>query len=199
MAPITTRDSVHDWSYHFVTLLFDEFLENLRLTLKVIRGHLSHFTGETQYHWNYYGHSLDPTGNIKGHTVGEKMTYDQAIYRQMAISLDVTTAKLIQILLLHKKGMIDRCQSEIRWMETYLRGVSFESIQKILPFECHLEEKIELPANLGIHLNSGLMDYCFEKLRQLNELAESLKNAELILYRKQVFEQLLSNHCLFLG
>lgn len=86
MGNLNSLDSIHDWSYHFMSLMFPQFLKNIRSTLRVIRDHVSKFVGSTSYAWNYYGHTLDKDGKFRATQKLEHMNYDSAIYRQMAVS-----------------------------------------------------------------------------------------------------------------
>tara|TARA_Y100001935_G_C17308278_1_gene513898 strand:- start:2571 stop:3626 length:1056 start_codon:yes stop_codon:yes gene_type:complete len=135
MAPLVDRNSIHDWSYHFVTFLIPEYLESVQANLKWIRDRISLYSGLTNYSWNYYGHTLDDQGKMISFGIQEEMTYRDAIYRQMAVSLDVATAKIVQLLLLERTGHIKNCRTELLSVAIFMSGVHSDAIRKILWME----------------------------------------------------------------
>lgn len=135
MGEIQDRDSVHDWAYHFVTFLLPDYLMRVREALAFVRARIHLCHGETEYAWNYYGHTLNAQGQMQGRPVKEKMAHVDAVYRQMAISLDVATAKPVQLLALELAGRIQACQGEQRSVGVYMGGVTQEAIDQILWME----------------------------------------------------------------
>ena len=67
--------------------------------------------------------------------IQEEMTYRDAIYRQMAVSLDVATAKIVQLLLLERTGHIKNCRTELLSVAIFMSGVHSDAIRKILWME----------------------------------------------------------------
>ncbi len=191
MADVVERDSIHDWSYHFMTLLFPEYLENVRLTLKHIRDHLSLFSGSTAYAWNYYGHSLDENENMKGHAVIEEMPYEAAIYRQMAISLDVATAKIVQLLGLARKGLLHKCRREVDLLSFFSNGVSMEGLQNILYLEKNLN-MLAPKSTCGHKIDDAPMKYLFSSLEKLEKKAAGRVNQQSVLTREMVFAEIFA-------
>lgn len=165
MAPLEDRDSIHDWSYHFITFLFPEYLESVRQNLLFIRGNLYRFAGEATHSWNYYGHAVDEHGQMRGHGVVETMAYSEAIYRQMAIALDVATAKFVQLMRLELKGKVEQCKAERAAVGVFLSGVSAASVRKILwmektlPFASELEDKPIQDPLVYIERRLALLEY----------------------------------------
>jgi len=197
LADVTERDSVHDWSYHFVTFLFQEYLENVRLTLEFIRSRISLFSGTTAYAWNYYGHTLDERSQMKGSAVVEEMPYEEAIYRQMAISLDVCTAKIVQLLGLYSKGLIDQCQREVELIDLFSDGVTLAAVQRILWMEENLGARLQVPEGEGGYsLGPSPMGYLLATLDQLERSASVLVEKERLRERERIFSAILkSEHC----
>lgn len=191
MAPIDDRDSVHDWSYHFVTFLFPEYMENVRQTLLFIRGNLSLFQGSVVRGWNFYGHSHDANGNMKGEAIPEQLYYQDAIYRQMAISLDVATAKIVQLLCLREKGLIGRCRSELDYIGCFFARVSRSSVHRMLFMESNLDSLFQrLPAPEP--LQCDVLNCIDENLRQLDQKAGKQMDLQAIQMRQSYFLQILS-------
>ena len=184
MAKAIDRDSVHDWSYHFITLLFPEYLEGLRSNIQFVREHLDLFSGETGYEWPYYGHGLNAEGQMELESKAENLTYRDAIYRQMAIALDVATAKIVQILSVEAKGMLHKCQTEIQAIAPYLSGVNHMAVVSILWQERELPFRL---ANTMVQ-PSFVMDYVHGRLQDLNSFAKSSARR----CHKESFTQVLS-------
>lgn len=191
MADVGERSSVHDWSYHFVTFLFEAFLENVRLNLELIRRNLGRFPGVTCYAWNYYGHTLDQGGKMKGHTVREELSHRAAVYRQMAVSLDVATAKLVQLLCLQQAGHGDRCRSEWEACEVFAGGVRREAIRNLLELEAPESLSFEVPSGMGASLGPSLLDHCTTRLTHLELVAGAIADRDQISRRQQVFAEVL--------
>ncbi len=181
MANPIDRDSVHDWAYHFVTFLFTDYLENVRSNLLWIRKRIHLFQGTTNYSWNYYGHSLNEKGQMEGQGQLEEMNHEAAIYRQMAIALDVATAKFVQLMALEQQGQIERCQAEIQAVGVFLNGVTSESIKTILWMEPSLP--FSPPSKEGEPIQT--MAYIHTTLAKLDQRArELLKSGETSFYEE---------------
>jgi hypothetical protein len=169
MAPLEERDSVHDWSYHFVTFLFPEYIENVRLTLAWIRENIGRFSGDVVREWNYYGHTQDASGAMKGHLRTEKMPYTAAIYRQMAISLDVTTAKIVQILCLGEQAALTKCNRELNQIRTFFKGVTPASLKSILWLEKDVVLPLPPPGHRGFKVSDEPLEYFKRILSSLDQ------------------------------
>lgn len=192
MAPVEERDSVHDWSYHFVTFLFQEYLENVRLTLKWIRANMARFEGQVSREWNYYGHTHDEHGRMKGTAKLEVMPYTQAIYRQMAISLDVATAKIVQLLCLREKGMAARLAGELEFIRKFFGGVTAEGAQTIL----WLEKNLNLPSptvGTGYRIECAPIKYLDTTLQALERKAQIHNSPCVRESRQKAFAEFLRN------
>ncbi|MGE0528986.1 MAG: hypothetical protein AB7G93_10460 [Bdellovibrionales bacterium] len=189
MAALEDRDSIHDWSYHFLTMLFGEYLENVRLTLACIRDQLGRFQGRVNRTWNYYGHKRDRSGVIVGERVTEEMTYENAIYRQMAISMDVVTAQIVQLLYLERKGRLHQLGDEFSQIQVFFDGVSMEAFERILWLEDGLTDRMDLPPPeaRGWRISASPFEYLSCKLVQLDRAAKSLCSEKLIAVRRQAF------------
>lgn len=189
MAELTDRDSIHDWSYHFVTLLFSTYLENVRLNLLYIRENLDRFHGTTRYAWNYYGHTLDSEGQMRGKGVIEEMDARDAVYRQMAIALDVATAKPVQLLGLEQKGLIEKCPSEVEAIRVFSDGVRQEAVHHILWMEESLEAKLNAPAKES--QQHDILKAFHHRLTELNRRAAQFVRPDLSNLRQAAFRAAL--------
>ena len=132
MATEKNRDSIHDWSYHFLTMLFPKYLELVQDCLRGIRNNLPHKNELNLYSWNYYGHTVDFEGKMRGIEKTCEMTCHDAIYRQMAISLDVATAKPIQLLLLSNSEPKKSLKNELRSIEVFFQVFCQKSFDKVI-------------------------------------------------------------------
>ncbi len=163
MGDFQNRDSIHDWSYHFLTLLMPDYLENIRLNLAFIRDHIEQFSGQTNYRWNYYGHSLNEIGALHIESVAEVMDHKAAVYRQMAIALDVASAKIVQLISIEQRGLLGNCKSEISTIGAFLKSVNKQALRTIL----WLEQDLPFTApNLEIDTNA-VMPLIHAKFSQL--------------------------------
>jgi hypothetical protein len=167
MAPALERDSVHDWAYHFVTLLFPEYLESLRRNLDWIRAHIHRFEGSVTREWNHYGHSRDEQGSMILHSRRDTTSWEEAVYRQMAVSLDVCTAKIVQILCVDEKGLLDRCLSELKIVSVFAAGVTAESLATVLWLEPNLAKILAPPPSTGHAFRPEAMKYLRDHLENL--------------------------------
>ncbi|MEP1964238.1 hypothetical protein [Tateyamaria sp.] len=132
-------DFFHDWSYHFVPLLFSTYMENLRLTLLSIRSRLYDIddpsTEFSEYSWSYYGHTLDELGQYVVSHRKERLSREDSIFRQMALSIDVFSAKLTQISFCLNCGFRDKIGNELVWAHNTLSVPSDITIRSVLPYE----------------------------------------------------------------
>lgn len=188
-ARLHDRDSIHDWSYHFVTLLFPDYLENLRLNLRFIRDHLDRFQGQTSYAWNYYGHSLDANHRFESHPRIEAMPHVDAIYRQMAISLDVFTAKIVQLLNMRRHGLLDKCQRELDAIATIFNGVSLKAVEAILWMETDVKDRFTFSPNEYDKI--APMAHLLSALERLEQECASRLDLKKDLRRREILRQTL--------
>lgn len=185
------RDGVHDWSYHFVSLLFPALMDNIRRTLSTIREQLRLFHGDTIYDWNYYGHTLDAKGNTAGQPRRERLAYAEAIYRQMAIALDVGTAKVVQILAMERAGQLDRQGHELGLVRTYLAGVGPAAIRNVLWMERELELELSEQQDALVYEGDPLA-YLHAHLATLEQAAARLESGAAAARRSAVFAEVLA-------
>jgi len=178
---------VHDWAYHFVTFLFTDYLENVRSNLLWIRKRIHLFRGGTNYSWNYYGHSLNEKGQMQGEGQLEEMSHEAAIYRQMAIALDVATAKFVQLMALEQQGQIERCQAEIHAVGVFLNGITKESIKTILWMEPSLP--FSPPSKEGDPIQT--MAYIHNTLAKLDQRARELVESHEGFFYQEIFASTL--------
>jgi hypothetical protein len=190
MGNLNSLDSIHDWSYHFISLMFPQLLKNIRSTLRVIRDHVSKFVGSTSYVWNYYGHTLDKDGKFRATQKLEHMNYDSAIYRQMAVSLDVGTAKIIQLLMAERNGLLNQVSTEIAWCELFMTGVHLDGIKSLLYLENGLEKIFSPKVSGKGGYNGHLIPDCHHWLARLDDQATLLNDTRKVAFRKRAFEGL---------
>ncbi len=194
MAAPEDRDSIHDWSYHFLTLLFTDYLENVRLNLAWIRKNIGVFEGQVVRNWNYYGHRQDTYKKFIGEIKPEAMDWADAIYRQMAISLDVCTAKIVQILCMEQRGLLEKCSGELNIVSIFSNGVTDESLARILWLEPEPDSILSPPAvGAGRKYPPCAMTYIKAKLSYLEQKATTQISPELSAERAQFFDSILSN------
>jgi hypothetical protein len=130
----TTRPGIHDWSYHFLSMLFPDQLRNLRLNLALIRAASLSYLGAADDQWVYYGHTSDRAGRLVGVPRAEGIGARVAVYRRMGIAIDTMTGRLIQLLNAESAGMLDRCPSALELASLFLSPPSPESMRRILPY-----------------------------------------------------------------
>lgn len=190
MAAIEDRDSVHDWSYHFLTFLFTDYLENVRASLKFIRDNLDVFQGEVVRTWNYYGHSLIE-GQMRGVAVESRLSHQDAVFQQMAISLDVCTAKIVQILCLKERDLLEKCRSEVSFLETFLSPINEAALKKHLWLEPEIDALLErLPPTPSVRAEK-LEAHLDRTLVALERRAQLLLCREASLQRVRYFHEIL--------
>jgi hypothetical protein len=178
MADVLGRDSIHDWSYHFLTFLFPEYLESVRANLEWIRAHLHRFEGKVTRAWVHYGHGRDESGRMTIDAREERTAWEEAIYRQMAVSLDVCTAKIVQILCVDESGQIERCRSELNIVSVFSAGVTDESLAVLLWLEPRLKETLSAPRRGRPLYPEDTMNYLRAKLAELENLCAMDPRAE---------------------
>jgi hypothetical protein len=185
-----TKDSLHDWSYHFMTLLFPSYFDGLRRTLAWVRTHISDFHGPSHHAWNYFGHTLDDNGYLVGNFRAETIPYRSAIYRQMSITLDSATGKPIQLLMLHKRGRLDRYEGERQAASAFLSGVTDWSVRCILFLEPE-DAIIEAPVKCADVPEQDIVDYMVSRLETLEHQASRLVDHRILAARRQAFVECL--------
>lgn len=95
-----TLDHLHDWSYHFLALLFQDYCNRIREILSFVRKTAN--LDESSYInavWNYYGNKRDEQGLHISKLVSKRINYKEYYYRQMANYIDVTTGRISQLLI----------------------------------------------------------------------------------------------------
>jgi hypothetical protein len=147
-APEHSRDFVHDWSYHFISLLLPDFLENIRLNLEILLRLAATVRLPTRVRWGIYGHSEDADGLLLTRFIEEALPYDEAIARRIATEVDVLTARPVQALLASIEGKEARAVAISQPCVLYLGPPTQASLRHLLP---------ELEAVLGEGL-AGLPD-----------------------------------------
>jgi hypothetical protein len=164
-----TRNFAHDWSYHFSALLFPEILENLRLTIiEVLRG-TDWRVEAREYEWNYYGHSLDESGEIQGQKKKELQTYSAYIYRQIAIAIDVVTAKIVKLLVrIDGDGFFMCTEDEAAMINSFRLPVSRNSLHKVLWMEVYNGDFFPEFSDEDATLLSPLGEYFTLQIEQLS-------------------------------
>ena len=196
MAPVEFRDSVHDWSYHFITLLFTDYLEAIRLSLSHIRASIPEDPNLYDYEWNYYGHQLNKKGEMQGCERTSKLTRKSAVYQQMAISLDVATAKIIQLLAIRKQGLLERCQSEVAAVELYMSGDAKAIVDRILWNDKDRSEFVSSFLSRPFpKIDQSAIEYILGALHSLNKTAEKLVSPELNRMRDRAFQRVFCGPC----
>jgi len=191
ISPIATKDSLHDWSYHFMTLLFPRYAGGIRAALARVRARSVGLDGEVSRVWNYFGHTLDERGNFKPDLRTERLPYRAAIYRQMAITLDSATAKPVQLLAMKRRGRLDRCAGEVEAASQLLAGVSAETLQRVLFLE-RPQTLVEAPARRTDASAPDIISYMGARLDQLDQRARELVDDRLAAARQAAFAAYLA-------
>lgn len=128
-----SRDFLHDWSYHFISLLLPDFLESIRLNLEILMLLAAKIRLPTRDRWGIYGHSEDADGQQLTRFIDEALPYDEAIARRIAIEVDVLTARPVQSLLESIEGREARAAA-ISWpCALYLGPPTQASLCHLLP------------------------------------------------------------------
>ena len=190
MACDEDQDSVHDWSYHFVALLFQDFLENVRVAADFVREWARGRDHLVERTWNYYGHSLNSKGQFQSQYRVEKLPFSAAIDRQLAIAIDVATAKIVQILMLRTQGRTHAIQGELHQLDRFLKGIGRDAIDILI----WLEPASERPypcGPLGRQLESGGLSYFTKTLGRRKESWSGILAASLW-PGKRLYDQIFS-------
>lgn len=137
-----TIDFLHDWSYHFLPLLYPFYLENIRLCLSHIRKRLFEFSfvsEKVSRQWNYYGHSLDSNGQYISDYRNEELSIRTTIYRQMARAIDVCTARVTQLSVCLVNGHRQQLKSALKDFAIFIGPLSNTAIERVLFLESRLD------------------------------------------------------------
>ena len=128
-----TRDFLHDWSYHFISLLLPKFLEGVRLNVEILLYLAKKITIPTLTYWNIYGHSEDERGQTKSLKIEEELAYHDAIARRIAIEIDVLTARPVQALMEILEGRPENARRIARFCGLFLSPPTQSSLRQLLP------------------------------------------------------------------
>lgn len=137
---VDRRDCIHDWSYHFPTMLFHRFLSHMRANLQWAIDHSAYETDDgraapSQQEWNYFGHSLDEAGRFRSMLIPERLSRRAALFRQLAIGLDSNCAKIVQFLKVGLDGQSANFSRAAALFNAFLSPPSPASMRQIAPRE----------------------------------------------------------------
>lgn len=161
------RDAIHDWSYHSVSFLFEGYLDQVRTRFRRIVDALSNYRGaDVTYAWDLYGCSFDEkTGLPIKERVTKTMPHVHALYRQLAVSLDVASAKPSQVLHYHYANKPRLCQLELDVMRSFADSCEDCFIRTVL----WMEKK-----SLGSSCKGSLRDGFGIRVSDLNAILAEL-------------------------
>lgn len=164
-----SRDFLHDWSYHFLSLLLPDFLEGIRVNVDILLRLAARVRLPTKQRWGVYGCSEDASGRLVTRFVDEALPYEEAIARRIAIGIDVLTARPVQALLESMAGREDKAVEISRPCALYLGPPTQASLQHLLPEVATVLVTGAVGLSVAPQDDGGFVTHAWRRLKALDD------------------------------